>query len=229
MKDFLELFLNKDGNFDSLLLLLLLTYANAGLFMWDLYQLVKKKTQWETLSVMLLPWAVSLMGGIMLAIFVNIPASKELEVFAYELESSRLSLEILGVVLHYVVLWGVLLLYQKMRNCNLKKWIVSCIPDYLYVLVVSILPIYKLLTGKNLFFELEEISLDLGFDFPVFLYIYLYAFMLLICKIVLFIVGLFVCFYSQKITFYKYKDTKNPVRFFLIYEIFCQNALLRGM
>lgn len=119
---------------------------------------------------MLLPWAVSTLGGVMLAGFVGIPASPELDLFAKVLESRQLLWKILGVVLSYFVLWGIFLLYQKRRKRNLKKWLISCIPDYLYVPVVVTAPIYGLITGDNLFTVLDGIADGVGLDFNVFLF-----------------------------------------------------------
>lgn len=213
-------------------LFMALFFVNAGIYIADLYRIVKKKTPEETVIVMLVPVTLILTAVFMISAEVYIPADGELERFAASLDQSRLAVQLLGAVLLCACIWGGtwLLLRGRYRDGrDRRKWILSCIPDYVTAAMVAFVCVYRLLTGENLLRLLGGAAERAGFTFNIFLYVFLYLLLLLLCKAALFVLGAFVCLYAARITCFKWKETKDPVWFFIRYAAFYQNAFLRGI
>ena len=84
------------NNEQSFIVMMGLLYFNAACYMVDLYGLLKKKTQGETVAVMMFPGILAIIGSAMVGILTYIPAADaQLSVFARRLESERLMRELI--------------------------------------------------------------------------------------------------------------------------------------
>lgn len=213
-------------------LFLALFFLNSCIYIADLYRVVKKKTLEETVIVMVVPATLILTAVMLITMEVYIPADGGLERFADMLDRSSLAVQLLGAILLCAGIWGVtwLILRERCRDKKeRKKWVLSCIPDYVTAAAVAFVCVYRLISGENLLRQLDGAAERAGFPFPVFLYVFLYLLLLLLSKAALLALGMFVCLYTAKITCFKWKRTKDPVLFFIRYAAFYQNALLRGI
>ncbi|MBD5460884.1 MAG: hypothetical protein HDR26_08110, partial [Lachnospiraceae bacterium] len=236
MEIFAFLRLYTDGADESSLLwmplFMALFFLNSGIYIADLYRIVKKKTLEETVIVMLVPITLILTAVLVITMEVYIPRGEELERFAVMLDQGSLAVQLLAAVLLCAGIWGVTWLILRGRykdGRERRKWLLSCIPDYVMAAVVAFVCAYRLVTGENLLRQLDGAAEQAGAPFPVFLYVFLYLLLLLLSKAALLVLGAFVCLYSAKITCFRWKETKDPVWFFIRYAAFYQNALLRGI
>lgn len=71
---FLGSYIGEEDFNNSLWVILLLLYAAATFYMIDFYNLVKRKSRAETMGMMAIPFAVSMIGAVLAAMFVRVPA-----------------------------------------------------------------------------------------------------------------------------------------------------------
>lgn len=209
-----------------------LFFLNSGIYIADLYRVVKKKTLEETVIVMLVPVSLVLTAVMLITMEVYIPADAALERFADMLDQSGLAVQLLGAVLLCAGIWGVTWLILRGRCRDKKerrKWFLSCIPDYVTAAAAAFVCVYRLVSGENLLRLLGGVAKQAGFTFNIFLYVFLYLLLLLFSKAALLVLGAFVCLYAARITCFRWRETKDPVWFFIRYAAFYQNAFLRGI
>lgn len=228
---FLKLYINMDNlNATSMLVMLAMLYFNAGCYLVDLYGIVKKKSQGETIAIMLFPGTLAVMGSAMTGLFNNVPATQAgLAEFARRLESGTLMQDFITVLLFYAAAWAVAW-NPKGQHRDKKaftRWVLSCVPDFIFAAAVLFISCYRLIRGSSIFGVTKGISLKMGFNYDIFLWLFLQIFMILICKIILLFVGSFARAYSHRIP-HSWKEGRNPVRYVVTHFCVCQNALLRG-
>lgn len=218
---FLYLYID-DSNLtaDSFGVMFIMLHVNAIFFILDFYGLMKRKSGKETAAIMAVPGILSLVGATLMGFMVYVPKQEELGQFALALQSSRLHIMLLGLILLYGVLWAASLYFHKIyKNNRLWRFVLSCILDYVCAAMILICSISALIQN--------EASFLFGFD--RILWFYLHAVYLLICKLVLLAVGLVVRLYCSKLTFFRWREGKNAPAFLFRYFAFYQNAMIRGI
>lgn len=223
---FIKLYLDETYFFNgSLVVWMLLLYANVILYMIDFYALVKRKSKGETLSILAIPCLASVCGSAMVSIFVHVPVPGKLDGFSRALESGILNRILLLVGISYGIIWILTLFSQGRLSSGTRskkeivRWVLSCIPDYIYTVMIVFFSLWHRLTGKSFFAVGRE----------VILWIYLYAIYFLCCKIILLVLALLVRLYSVRITVFKWREGKNPAAFLFRYFIFYQSAMVRNL
>ena len=114
-------------------MVMILMYINIALYLMDLYALVKKKSPGETVMIMLLPGAITVMGVALFSFFLQIPANTGLERVWTENVSPRLWVELLGLAGLFAFLWCLTWrLWQRKRENRLgvMQWIFSYSLDF---------------------------------------------------------------------------------------------------
>jgi len=216
---FFLLYVKEDDLFgNSFGILMLMLFATTLFYLLDFYSLIKRKSNTETLAIMVIPCVVSLMGATLGSIFIHVPPTDQLGEFSRALKSRNLNLALMLVGVLYLVLWAISLWSMKRRKKEeVYRWAVSCLPDYCFAAVILGCSGGRVLTGKSLLTEGREWLLSF----------YLYAVSLLCCKIILLAVALFVRLLSIKISVFKWKKGKNPSVFLAWYFCVCQNVITR--
>lgn len=192
MGDFFRLYIS-DITFEnnSLDIILIILYANVFFYLLDFYNLVKRKSQAETLAIMSVPAGVSLMGSTLAVLFVSIPNPGYLDSFVEVLAKPKICLQLVFIVGIYVILWLITYFSQKKRTRrDIHKWIISGIPDYCFAVIIILGSVCQLSVGIK-FFTINN---------QIFLWLYVYCIFLLSCKVILLTVGNLVRLYSLKIT-----------------------------
>lgn len=238
---FFKLYLDDDlirssaGTSEWMLLWIVLLYANVIFYMADFYHLVKRKSTAETFAVLSVPCVVSVMGAAMSPLLVHVPAPEGTGRFAKALESGSLNQMLLLAVSIYVILWSISLASQlevlkrnsflgklfceKRTKEDVRLWVLSGIPDYLYAAMMLFFSLWRLAAGQSFFAQGHRLLLQ----------IYLYAIYFLCCKMILLAVSLAVRLYSAKITVFKWREGKNPSAFLFRYFLFYQSAMVRNL
>ena len=119
-------------------LTMLLLYLNAGLYLADLYHLVKRKSKAETVSLMAIPGIFAILLVSVASFFTHVPnllretsRAKCLSLLITTMLPET-NLALLLVVFLYPVLWGIGFWRQrKHEHGSCKRWALSCIPDYI--------------------------------------------------------------------------------------------------
>lgn len=217
---FFKLYLNVDENIGgSVLVMLLMLYVNSGLYLWDFYSLVKRKSDAETMANMLIPFAVSIAGATLAGVFVYVPPPDKLEDFLNALKEPGLNAALMGMVVGYLVLWAVCFVMQKERHKReTRRWMLSCVPDMCFSFMLLLNGVYFFIWKRSAFEFLP----------PIALWVFLYAFYLLACKAGLLAVGIVVRIYSGRLHIFKWKEGRNPSLFLYWYFLICQNSILRN-
>lgn len=223
---FIKLYFDEDYFFNgSMAVCMLILYANIFLYMMDFYALVKRKSTGETLSILAIPCLASICGSAMVSIFVHVPAPGKLGRFSLILESGSLNEKLFLVGIGYGIIWFLTFFSQgrlssgKRSKKEILRWVLSCIPDYIFAAMIFFFSLWHRLTGKSFFTVGRE----------VILWVYLYAIYFLCCKIILLVIALMVRLYSVRITAFKWKEGKNPAAFLFRYFIFYRSAMVRNL
>lgn len=210
-------------------LIIILIYFNCALYLMDLYALIKKKTQGETIMVMLLPGTITVMGAVLFSLFLQIPANADLEKVWMEAAVHGLWTELLCLAGLFAFLWCLTwrLWRRKRENSFIViQWIFSYSLDFLMVLLLVIVGGIGLIGGVNLPVLAGRLLTGLGYNLP--LYLFLYGTAALIFKLGLILLAGLTQLYSARISHFPYREGRNPTASFLLYAVLCQNARVRG-
>ena len=211
-------------------LIIILINLNCALYLMDLYALVKKKTQGETVLVMLLPGTITVMAAVLFSLFLQIPANADLERVWLEAAAPGLWAELLCLAGLFAFLWFLTWrLWRRKRENRLivVQWIFSYSLDFLMVLLLVIVGGAGLIGGVNLPVPAGRLTVGLGYNLP--LYLFLYGTAALILKMGLILLAGLTQLFTARITHFPYREGRNPTASFLLYAVLCQNARVRGM
>lgn len=138
-------------------LTMILLYLNAGLYLNDLYNLVKRKSKAETFSLMAIPGVFAVLFVSVLSIFAHVPNLQSTASQAKRLSliitttQPQTNLALLLIVFLYPILWGIGLLRQRRHeHGSRKRWVLSCIPDYIAWIILILGIGYHLFFGENI-------------------------------------------------------------------------------
>lgn len=138
-------------------LTMLLLYLNAGLYLADLYHLVKRKSKAETVSLMAIPGIFAILLVAVASFFTHVPnllretsRAKCLSLLITTMLPET-NLALLLVVFLYPVLWGIGFWRQrKHEHGSCKRWALSSIPDYIAWIILVCGIVYHLIFGENI-------------------------------------------------------------------------------
>lgn len=217
------------ANWSAFWLVMVLLYINIAIYLTDLYALVKKRTQGETVMVMLLPGAITVMGAVMFSFFLQIPENAGLERVWREAAEPGLWAELLCLAGLFAFLWLLTWrLWRKGRENRLivVQWIFSYSLDFLTVMLLAAVGCAGLVGGVNLPVLAGRLTAGLGYN--LFLYLFLYGVAALAFKLGLIVLAGLTQLCSVRISRFPYREGKSPTASFLLYAILCQNARVRG-
>ena len=205
---------------DNFGVMFIMLQVNAVFFILDLYGLMKRKSGKETAAIMTVPGILSLMGATLLGLMIHVPKPGELEQFALVLQGNRLHAMLLLLVLLYGMLWAASLYFHKIyKKVHFRRFILSCILDYVCAAVILVCSVSVLIQGEKSFL----------FGFQRILWLFLHVVYLLGCKLILLAVGLIVRMYCTKLTFIRWHERKNASSFLFRYFVLYQNAMIRSI
>ena len=151
-------------------LTMILLYLNAGLYLNDLYNLVKRKSKAETFSLMAIPGVFAVLFVSVLSIFAHVPNLQSTASQAKRLSliitttQPQTNLALLLIVFLYPILWGIGLLRQRRHeHGSRKRWVLSCIPDYIAWIILILGIGYHLFFGENILNSVLENAMLLPF------------------------------------------------------------------
>ena len=237
--DFFQLYTVDADYLPDFWLTMILLYLNAGLYLSDLYNLVKRKSKAETFSLMAIP-------GVFAVIFVSILSicactesaehsfTGQTPEPAYNAIQPQTNFTLLLIVFLYPILWGIGLLRQRRpEHGSRKRWVLSCIPDYIAWIILILGIGYHLFFGENILNSVLENAeagdlLALYGSRRTWLYIWMYGIYILVCKEVVLLVGLLSELLLMRIPL-RYHSGQNADTFVSFYYLFCQNAIFRGI
>ena len=238
--DFFQLYTMDADYLPDFWLTMILLYLNAGLYLNDLYNLVKRKSKAETFSLMAIPGVFAVIFVLMLSIFAHVPnlqsiasQDKRLSLLITAIQPQT-NLALLLIVFLYPILWGIGLLRQKRHeHGSRKRWVLSCIPDYIAWIILILGIGYHLFFGENILNSVLENAkegdlLALYGSHGTWLYIWMYGIYILACKEAVLLVGLLSELLLMRIPL-RYHSGQNAVTFVSFYYLFCQNAIFRGI
>ena len=238
--DFFQLYTVDADYLPDFWLTMILLYLNAGLYLNDLYNLVKRKSKAETFSLMAIPGVFAVIFVSMLSIFAHVPNLQSIASQAKRLSllitaiQPQTNLALLLIVFLYPILWGIGLLRQKRHeHGSRKRWVLSCIPDYIAWIILILGIGYHLFFGENILNSVLENAkegdlLALYGSRRTWLYIWMYGIYILVCKEVVLLVGLLSELLLMRIPL-RYHSGQNADSFVSFYYLFCQNAIFRGI
>ena len=215
-------------------------YLNAGLYLNDLYNLVKRKSKAETFSLMAIPGVFAVLFVSVLSIFAHVPNLQSTASQAKRLSliitttQPQTNLALLLIVFLYPILWGIGLLRQRRHeHGSRKRWVLSCIPDYIAWIILILGIGYHLFFGENILNSVLENAkvgdlLALYGSYGTWLHIWMYGIYILACKEAVLLVGLLSELLLMRIPL-RYHSGQNAVTFVSFYYLFCQNAIFRGI
>ena len=219
---------------------MILLYLNAGLYLMDLYHLVKRKSKAETFSLMAIPGFFAVLLVLMASIFTHIPnlltaasQDKRLNLLITTMQPQT-NLALLPIVFLYPILWGIGLFRQKRHeHGSSKRWVLSCIPDYIAWIIVVCGISYHLIFGENILHHILGNAkngdlLALYGSHGIWLYLWMYGIYMLACKEAILLVGLLSELLLMRIPL-RYHSGQNAVTFVSFYYLFCQNVIFRGI
>lgn len=238
--DFFQLYTVDADYLPDFWLTMILLYLNAGLYLNDLYNLVKRKSKAETFSLMAIPGVFAVIFVSMLSIFAHVPNLQSIASQAKRLSllitaiQPQTNLALLLIVFLYPILWGIGLLRQRRHeHGSRKRWVLSCIPDYIAWIILILGIGYHLFFGENILNSVLENAeagdlLALYGSRRTWLYIWMYGIYILVCKEVVLLVGLLSELLLMRIPL-RYRSGQNADTFVSFYYLFCQNAIFRGI
>ena len=238
--DFFQLYTVDADYLPDFWLTMILLYLNAGLYLNDLYNLVKRKSKAETFSLMAIPGVFAVIFVSMLSIFAHVPNLQSIASQAKRLSllitaiRPQTNLALLLIVFLYTILWGIGLLRQRRHeHGSRKRWVLSCIPDYIAWIILILGIGYHLFFGENILNSVLENAeagdlLVLYGSRRTWLYIWMYGIYILVCKEVVLLVGLLSELLLMRIPL-RYHSGQNADTFVSFYYLFCQNAIFRGI
>ena len=221
-------------------LTMILLYLNAGLYLNDLYNLVKRKSKAETFSLMAIPGVFAVLFVSVLSIFAHVPNLQSTASQAKRLSliitttQPQTNLALLLIVFLYPILWRIGLLRQRRHeHGSRKRWVLSCIPDYIAWIILILGIGYHLFFGENILHSVLENAkvgdlLALYGSYGTWLHIWMYGIYILACKEAVLLVGLLSELLLMRIPL-RYHSGQNAVTFVSFYYLFCQNAIFRGI
>lgn len=221
-------------------LTMILLYLNAGLYLNDLYNLVKRKSKAETFSLMAIPGVFAVLFVSVLSIFAHVPNLQSTASQAKRLSliitttQPQTNLALLLIVFLYPILWGIGLLRQRRHeHGSRKRWVLSCIPDYIAWIILILGIGYHLFFRENILNSVLENAkvgdlLALYGSYGTWLHIWMYGIYILACKEAVLLVGLLSELLLMRIPL-RYHSGQNAVTFVSFYYLFCQNAIFRGI
>ena len=221
-------------------LTMILLYLNAGLYLNDLYNLVKRKSKAETFSLMAIPGVFAVLFVSVLSIFAHVPNLQSTASQAKRLSliitttQPQTNLALLLIVFLYPILWGIGLLRQRRHeHGSRKRWVLSCIPDYIAWIILILGIGYHLFFGENILNSVLKNAkvgdlLALYGSYGTWLHIWMYGIYILACKEAVLLVGLLSELLLMRIPL-RYHSGQNAVTFVSFYYLFCQNAIFRGI
>ena len=238
--DFFQLYTVDADYLPDFWLTMILLYLNAGLYLNDLYNLVKRKSKAETFSLMAIPGVFAVIFVSMLSIFAHVPNLQSIASQAKRLSllitaiQPQTNLTLLLIVFLYPILWGIGLLRQRRHeHGSRKRWVLSCIPDYIAWIILILGIGYHLFFGENILNSVLE-NAEAGDLLAIYgsrrtwLYIWMYGIYILVCKEVVLLVGLLSELLLMRIPL-RYHSGQNADTFVSFYYLFCQNAIFRGI
>lgn len=238
--DFFQLYTVDADYLPDFWITMILLYLNAGLYLNDLYNLVKRKSKAETFSLMAIPGVFAVIFVSMLSIFAHVPnlqsiasQEKRLSLLITAIQPQT-NLALLLIVFLYPILWGIGLLRQRRHeHGSRKRWVLSCIPDYIAWIILILGIGYHLFFGENILSSVPE-NAEAGDLLALYgyrrtwLYIWMYGIYILVCKEVVLLVGLLSELLLMRIPL-RYHSGQNADIFVNFYYLFCQNAIFRGI
>ena len=237
--DFFRLYKADAGYLPSFWLTMILLYLNAGLYLVDLYHLVKRKSKAETVSLMAIPGAFAILFVAVTAFSTHVlnllRATYRSEILSLLVTTMQrdTNLALLFVVFLYQVLWGIGLWRQRRyEHGSRKRWVLSCIPDYFAWIILVCGIGYHLLFGESILHSFLKNARDgdllaLYGSHGIWLYLWMYGIYILACKEAVLLVGFLSELLLMRIPL-RYRSGKNAVTFVGFYYLFCQNAVFRG-
>lgn len=198
----------------------------------DLYPLLKKKSQRETMAVVALPGLVVLCVAVLSTLLLGITTGPRLNDGQAFMEW-RPSVELLITAVAFLLIWFLSLKMHGQKNTTWRKrlfWAVSYIPDFIVAVCMLVVSLGRLAGGKYFLAEMEPFSAALGFrEYNIFAWIFAYSVMMLLIKFGLLLVALLARLITARIPVGRYREDGHPARRFIWYALFCQNAYFRGM
>lgn len=238
--DFFRLYTASADYLPDFWLSMILLYLNAGLYLSDLYHLMKRKSKAETFSLLAIPGVFAILFASLASIFAHVPnlltaatRAKRLSLLLTTMLPET-NLALLLVMFLYPILWGIGLWRQKRHERgSRKRWVLSCIPDYIGWIILVCGIGYHLLFGENILHSVLENARDgdllaLYGSHGIPLYIWMYGTYILACKEAVLLVGFLSELLLMRIPL-RYHSGKNAVTFVGFYYLFCQNAVFRGI
>lgn len=239
-REFIKLYIDEPERVQTILVSCLLLYVNAGFYLVDLYRLMERKSKAETFSVMAIPGAFVIISLAMAAIFIHVPnplGNASPTGFTHLVEVTmlpRTNLSLLPVALLYPILWGIGLLRQKGReHGSRRRWVLSCIPDYIALLLLISGILFHLLCWEDVLNDILRYA-DSGnwrllyTSYGIWICIWMYAVYVLMCKEAVLLAGFLSELLLVRIHL-RYHSGQNASAFVTFYFLFCQNAVLRGI
>lgn len=240
IQEFIKLYIDEPERIQTILVSFLLLYVNAGFYLVDLYRLMKRKSKAETFSVMAIPGAFVIISLAMAAVFIHVPnplSNASPTGFTHLVEVTMLpqtNLSLLPVALLYPILWGIGLLRQKGReHGSRRRWVLSCIPDYIALLLLISGVLFHLLCWEDILNDILRYA-DSGnwrllyASYGLWICIWMYAIYVLVCKEAVLFAGFLSELLLARIHL-RYHSGQNASAFVTFYFLFCQNAVLRGV
>lgn len=238
--DFFRLYKADAGYLPSFWFTMILLYLNAGLYLVDLYHLVKRKSKAETVSLMAIPGALAILFVAVTAFSTHVPyllsATYRSEILSLLITTMQreTNLALLLVVFLYPVLGGIGLWRQRRHeHGSRKRWVLSCIPDYFACIILVCGIGYHLLFGESILHSVLKNARDgdllaLYGSHGIWLYLWMYGIYILACKEAVLLVGFLSELLLMRIPL-RYRNGKNAAMFVGFYYLFCQNAVFRGV
>uniref|UniRef100_UPI00405666B7 hypothetical protein n=1 Tax=Acetatifactor sp. TaxID=1872090 RepID=UPI00405666B7 len=151
--DFFKLYIDEDAIlYDSFGIVMLILFGSTIFYLIDFYNLVKRKTQAETIAIMSIPVLVSVVGATMATFCVHVPELGHLDAFAAVLTNNRLRYGLVLIVVSYAMLWFITYISQKKRKRkDVHKWLLSCIPDICFSVMILLGAVCQWIVRKDIF------------------------------------------------------------------------------
>ncbi|MBD5498787.1 MAG: hypothetical protein HDR11_13695 [Lachnospiraceae bacterium] len=216
---------------DVALLLIMWILVSMVIYAVDLYRLIKRRTDGETIALFLFPGFVAMGAAMYLGVHQGIPTEQKQKEITALFTSAELPLELLCLIVLFVSLWyAACCLRKRQREAaeESRLWKYSYIPDFAIATVIVCLSLYSPFVG-NPFEALGEVSDRIGFRVNFFLCAFLYALSMLLFKMLLLLLAIITLAVSHKITCFPYRKGRRKASYFIRYLLFYQNAQLRGV